>query len=62
MKKPRKSRVEFVGHTVMQGYLNEYYLMIPYNKKNQVIPSSVECAYSANYFDLDHAALMLRAL
>ena len=61
-KKARKSRVENVGVVLFHGFQDIYYLMVPYDKKNRVIPSSVECAYNANYFSPKEAVNMLRAL
>jgi hypothetical protein len=62
MKKTKKSRVENVGVMIFQGVVDTYYLTIPYDKKNRIIPSSVECAYNARYFDLQATVNMLRAL
>ena len=62
MKKQKKSRVEHVGVQLFKGALDTYYLTIPYDKKNRVIPSSVECAYNARYFDPQTTINMLRAL
>jgi hypothetical protein len=54
--------VENVGVVLFHGFQDIYYLMVPYDKKNRVIPSSVECAYNANYFSPKEAVNMLRAL
>ncbi len=62
MKKQKKSRVENVGVMVFQGVVDTYYLTIPYDKKNRVIPSSVECAYNSRYFSPQQTINMLRAL
>ena len=62
MKKTKKSRVEHVGVQIFQGSNDTYYLTVPYDKKNRVIPSSVECAYNARYFDIQATVNMLRAL
>ena len=62
MKKTKKSRVENVGVQMFRGILDTYYLTIPYDKKNRVIPSSVECAYNANYFSPQDTVNMLRSL
>jgi len=62
MKKPKKSRVENVGVMIFQGVVDTYYLTIPYDKKNRVIPSSVECAYNSRYFSPQQTINMLRAL
>ena len=62
MKKAKRSRVENVGVQLFQGIDHTYYLTVPYDKKNRVIPSSVECAYNAEYFDLQTTVNMLRAL
>lgn len=62
MKKQKKSRVENVGVQVFQGTIDAYYLTVPYDKKNRVIPSSVECAFNSRYFSLQETYNMLRAL
>lgn len=62
MKKKKKSRVENVGVQLFQGVIDTFYLTVPYDKKNRVIPSSVECAYNARYFSLQETVNMLRAL
>lgn len=62
MKKAKKSRVEHVGVQLFQGVNDTYYLTVPYDKKNRIIPSSVECAYNARYFDIQATVNMLRAL
>jgi hypothetical protein len=62
MRKQKKSRVESVGVLLYKGHLDTYYLTVPYDKKNRVIPSSVECAFNSRYFDLDQTVAMLRAL
>lgn len=60
--KRKKSRVNNVGVQVFQGVNDSYYLTVPYDKKNRVIPSSVQCAYNSRYFDLQSTVNMLRAL
>ena len=62
MKKAKKSRVENVGVLLFEGVNDTYYLTVPYDKKNRVIPSSVECAYNSRYFSLQQTVNMLRAL
>jgi hypothetical protein len=62
VKKQKKSRVENVGVMIFQGVVDTYYLTIPYDKKNRVIPSSVECAYNSRYFSPQQTINMLRAL
>jgi hypothetical protein len=62
MRKQKKSRVENVGVLLYQGVIDTYYMTVPYDKKNRVIPSSVECAYNSRYFDLEQTVNMLRAL
>jgi hypothetical protein len=37
-------------------------MTVPYDKKNRIIPSSVECAYNSRYFSLQETYNMLRAL
>jgi hypothetical protein len=60
--KRKKSRVENVGVQVFNGINDQYYLTVPYDKKNRVIPSSVECAYNSRYFSLQQTVDMLKAL
>lgn len=60
--KRKKSRVENVGVRMFNGAVDTYYLTIPYDKKGRVIPSSVECAYNAQYFSPQETINMLRAL
>jgi hypothetical protein len=62
MKKAKKSRVETVGIVLFQGVIDTYYMTVPYDKKNRVIPSSVECAYNAKYFSPQTTVNMLRSL
>jgi hypothetical protein len=62
MRKQKKSRVETVGVQVFKGVIDAYYMTLPYDKKNRVIPSSVECAYNARYFDFQETVNMLRSL
>ena len=60
--KKKKSRVENVGVILFQGAIDTYYLTVPYDKKNRIIPSSVECAYNSRYFGLQETVNMLKAL
>ena len=60
--KRKKSRVETVGVQMFQGINDTYYLTVPYDKKNRVIPSSVQCAYNSRYFSPQETINMLRAL
>lgn len=62
MKKHKRSRVENVGVQLFQGVSDTYYVTIPYDKRNRIIPSSVECAYNTRYFDLQSTVDMLLAL
>lgn len=62
MKKAKKSRVENVGVQMFQGTHDVYYLTVPYDKKNRVIPSSVECAYNSRYYSPQATVNMLRSL
>jgi hypothetical protein len=62
MKKNKKSRVENVGVLLFEGAVDTFYMTVPYDKKNRVIPSSVECAYNSRYFSLQQTVNMLRAL
>ena len=60
--KKKRSRVENVGVILFQGAIDTYYLTVPYDKKNRIIPSSVECAYNSRYFGLQETVNMLKAL
>jgi len=60
--KRKKSRVETVGVVLYQGVVDTFYMTVPYDKKNRVIPSSVECAYNSRYFSPQETINMLRAL
>jgi hypothetical protein len=60
--KKKKSRVESVGVVLFRGAIDTYYLTIPYDKKNRVIPSSVECAYNSRYFSPQQTIEMLQSL
>jgi len=60
--KRKKSRVETVGVLLYQGAIDTFYMTVPYDKKNRVIPSSVECAYNSRYFSPQETINMLRAL
>jgi hypothetical protein len=62
MRKPKKSRVDVVGVQVLKGALDTFYITVPYDKKNRVIPSSVECAYNTRYFSHQETVNMLRSL
>ena len=62
MKKPKKSRVESVGLQTFEGVNDLYYLTIPYDKRDRIIPSSVECAYNSRYFSATEAVNTLYAL
>jgi hypothetical protein len=62
MKKVKKSRVEAVGILIFHGVKDTYYMTVPYDKKNRVIPSSVQCAYNAHYFSPQATINMLRSL
>jgi hypothetical protein len=62
MQKKKKSRVETVGVQMFTGVVDTFYLTVPYDKKNRVIPSSVECAYNARYFNFQETINMLRSL
>jgi urate oxidase len=62
MRKQKKSRVETVGVQMFKGFIDSYYMTIPYDKKDRIIPSSVECAYNLRYFDLQETVNMLRSL
>ena len=60
--KRKKSRVETVGVLLYQGAIDTFYMTVPYDKKNRIIPSSVECAYNSRYFSPQETINMLRAL
>lgn len=60
--KTKKSRVQDVGILILHGSLDTYCLTVPYDKKNRIIPSSVECAYNSRYFSPQEIINMLRSL
>lgn len=62
MKKARKSRVASASVEVMVGMAGVYYLVTPYDKKGREIPSSVQCAYNAEYFTPQQAFAISKAL
>lgn len=62
MKKVRKSRVVSASIETMVGLSGVYYLVTPYDKKGREIPSSVQCAYNAEYFSPQQAFTMSRSL
>ena len=62
MKKPRKSRAVTADIRFFTGVSGEYATPVPYDKKDRVIPSSVECAYNTEYFSLADVLGTLRTL
>jgi hypothetical protein len=62
MKKTRKSRVHSAALQTMAGMHQLFYLVIPYDKKQREIPSSVNCAYNAEYFTPQQALNMSQSL
>jgi hypothetical protein len=62
MKKSRKSRVASASVQTMVGLAGVYYLVTPYDKKGREIPSSVQCAYNAEYFSPQQAFMVSKAL
>jgi hypothetical protein len=62
VKKSKKSRVENVGILLYKGTIDTYYMTVPYDKRNRIIPSSVECAYNSRYFGIQETYNMLRTL
>ncbi len=62
MKKGRKSRVHSATLQTMVGTRHSYFLVVPYDKKMREIPTSVNCAYNAEYFTPQQALRMSQAL
>jgi hypothetical protein len=62
MKKARKSRVHSAALQTMAGMHQLFYLVIPYDKKQREIPSSVNCAYNSEYFTPSEALNMSQSL
>jgi len=62
MKKTRKSRVVSAAVETMLGSAGVYYLVTPYDKKGREIPSSVQCAYNADYFSPQQLFTIAQAL
>lgn len=60
--KRKKSRVETVRLQIFHGAQDAYYSTIPYDKKNRIIPSSVECAYNSRYFSTNEVLKMVKVL
>ena len=61
-KKVKKSRAVAAGYKLYASLSGTFVLPIPYDKKDRVIPSSVECAYNAEYFSLPQILAMVQAL
>jgi len=62
MKKVRKPRVVYASAQELTGCHNIYYLVTPYDKRGREIPSSVNCAYNAEYYDYNSALRMAQSL
>lgn len=62
MKKFRKSRAVFASVYIYQGNLHSYFLVTAYDKKGREIPSSVNCAYNAEYYNENQAMRMAGSL
>jgi len=62
MKKTRKPRVMGVSLETMIGIAGVYYLVTPYDRKQREIPSSVHCAYNAEYITPAQALKIAQAL
>jgi hypothetical protein len=60
--KTRKSRVHSASLKTMKGLHNIFYLVIPYDKKQKEIPSSVNCAFNSEYYTPEQALNMSQSL
>jgi hypothetical protein len=58
----KKSRAVYASLQTYIGVNHMYYLVTPYDKKGREIPTSVNCAYNAEYYTPDQAMLMAGAL
>ncbi len=61
-KKSKKSRAVAADYKLYAGLSGTFVMPIPYDKKDRVIPSSVECAYNFDYYPLSQILAMVRAL
>lgn len=61
-KKVKKPRVQSAAILECKGKVSLYWWPIPFDKKDRVIPTSVDCIYSQEYFSREEAARMLRSL
>jgi hypothetical protein len=62
MKKFKKSRAVFASVFIYQGQVHPYYLVTPYDKRGREIPTSVNCAYNAEYYTERQAMRMAGAI
>jgi len=62
MKKFRQSRAVYASLQNYNGVVHSYFLVTPYDKKGREIPTSVNCAYNAEYYSADQAMLMAGSL
>jgi hypothetical protein len=62
MKKFKKSRAVYASANLYKGIIHSYWLITPYDKKGREIPSSVQCAYNAEYYSSSSAMKMAAAL
>ena len=60
--KKKKSRVEFVSYRVYRLKTADFVQPIPYDKRKREIPTSVNCMFSLEYFNVEDAVRMLEAL
>ena len=62
MRKARKSRVHSASISTMVGMHHMYFLVVPFDKNMREIPTSVSCAYNAEYYTPQQALRMAQAL
>jgi len=60
-RKSRKSRVCFVLLNTWATPTANYCLPVPLDKREKVIPSSVDCAFNTEYHSQDEVVAALRA-
>lgn len=61
-KKAKKPRVQAASVSELKGKVGLYWWPIPFDKKDRIIPTSVDCIYNQEYFTKEEAARMLRSL
>ena len=61
-KRSKKPRAVGADISLYVGYSGTFVMPLPYDKKGRIIPSSVECAYNFEYYNLPQIIDMVRAL